>query len=237
MIATTLAVLACSGGLAPPRSILVFTKTTGFRHDSIPAAKAALAKACQELAWKASFTENGADFHTPNLKDFSAVVFLLTTGDVLDAVQQAAMEGFVRDGGGYVGVHSASDTEYDWEWYGRLVGAYFRSHPPTQQATVHIEDGKHQSTKHLPNAWVRTDEWYDFRANPRPNIRVLATVDESTYTGGLMGKDHPIIWCHEFGGGRSWYTAMGHTAESYADPLFMRSLTQGIDWVCRRSAK
>src|SRR5687768_5265223 len=118
MIATTLAVLACSGAWSPPREILVFTKTTGFRHDSIPAAREALGKACDSLSWKASFTENGEDFQLSKLKRYSAVVFLLTTGDVLDAGQQAAMEGYIRGGGGYVGVHSASDTEYDWAWYG-----------------------------------------------------------------------------------------------------------------------
>jgi cytochrome c len=157
------------------------------------------------------------------------VVFLSTTGDILNATQKAAFERYIRSGGGFVGIHSASDTEYQWGWYGRLVGAYFASHPQIQQATIHIEDPAHPSTKDLPTVWQRTDEWYNFRSNPRGKVHVLATLDEATYSGGKMGADHPIAWCQAIDGGRSWYTAMGHTVESYAEPLFRLHLLGGIE--------
>ncbi|MGI8922912.1 MAG: ThuA domain-containing protein [Fimbriimonadales bacterium] len=214
-------------------SILVFTKTAGFRHDSIPAARHALREIGRERKWFVTTTEDATWFDGNHLKNFDAIVFLLTTGDVLNTDQEAAMKAFVNSGGGFVGVHAASDTEYEWEWYGFLVGGYFASHPPTQEAVVRIEDRRHASTSFLPKEWKRIDEWYDFKANPRPRVRVLATVDESTYDGGKMGVDHPIMWCHEFDGGRSWYTAMGHTNESYGDPLFRRMLGEGIVWACR----
>jgi type 1 glutamine amidotransferase len=143
--------------------------------------------------------------------------------------KRAAFERYIRSGGGFVGVHSASDTEYQWPWYHRLVGAYFASHPAIQRATIRIENPSHQSMQGLPVTWERSDEWYNFRDNPRSAVRVLATLDESTYSGGMMGTDHPIAWCQSIDGGRSWYTAMGHTAESYAEPLFRLHLLGGIE--------
>jgi type 1 glutamine amidotransferase len=151
-----------------------------------------------------------------------------TSDDVLDDTQQAAFESYIRAGGGYAGVHAASDTEYTWPWYGGLVGAYFHSHPANQQATVRVEDRANPSTSHLPAAWVRTDEWYNFATNPRPNVRVLTTLDESTYTGVNMGADHPNTWCHDYDGGRAWYTGMGHLEESCTDADFTRLLLGGI---------
>ncbi|MBS1724157.1 MAG: ThuA domain-containing protein [Armatimonadetes bacterium] len=222
--------LAAALALVSQPAILVFTKTAGFRHDSIPLAKRAVYKICEERHWTPAFTEDASWFTPGRLAGYSVVVFLMTTGDVLDDEQQSAMEGFIRSGHGYVGVHAAADTEYDWPWYGKLVGAYFKTHPAIQQATVHIEDTKHATTNFLPNPWVRTDEWYEFRTNPRPNVHVLATIDESTYKGGGMGADHPVMWCHEFDGGRAWYTALGHTKESYSDPLYVRMLASGIQW-------
>jgi cytochrome c len=220
---------------ARPLSVLVFSKTAGFRHDSIPAAREAMVRLANQNKWSISLTEDSTWFTAPRLATYDAVVFLLTTGDVLDADQETAFRGFIQGGGGYVGVHAASDTEYDWEWYGRLVGAYFMSHPAVQEGTVHIEDREHPTTSFLPHPWIRTDEWYDFRQNPRSRVHVLATLDESSYKGGKMGEDHPIMWCHEFDGGRSWYTAMGHTKESYQEPLFLRTLEEGIKWAARRS--
>jgi cytochrome c len=174
-------------------------------------------------------------FTANNLQQYRAVVFLLTTGDVLDATQQAAFETYIRAGGGYVGVHSASDTEYSWPWYGQLVGAYFLSHPANQTATVRVADHVHPSTEHLPDLWVRFDEWYNLQTNPRGRVHVLATLDERTYApgSGAMGFDHPIAWCQEFDGGRSWYTAGGHTSESYSEPLFQQHLLGGIEWAAR----
>ena len=161
-------------------------------------------------------------------------MFLSSTGDVLDSTQQAAFEGYIRAGGGFVGVHAAADAEYDWAWYGGLVGAYFKSHPAIQQATVHVAETSHLSTRCLPASWTRTDEWYDFRARPSDSVSVLATLDESTYSGGTMGSPHPIAWYHRFDGGRAWYTALGHTTESFSEPAFLDHLAGGILWVVAR---
>lgn len=231
MLAGLLTLAALGATDAPaPLHVLVFTKTAGFRHDSIPEAVAAMRKLSEEHGFTIEHTEDSGAFTDENLKRFDVAMFLLTTGTVFDADQRAAFERFIRAGGGFVGVHSASDTEYEWPWYGRLVGAYFMSHPAVQAADVKVEDREHPSTSFLPPVWRRTDEWYDFRENPRSNVRVLATVDESTYQGGRMGADHPIAWCHEFDGGRSWYTAGGHTKESYSEALFLRHILEGIRW-------
>jgi type 1 glutamine amidotransferase len=219
---------ATLGNRAATDRVLLFSRTTGFRHDSIPDAVAAIGALGAEHGFAVDATEDPAAFEDGRLAAYRAVVFLLTTGDVLDPAQQAAFERYVRAGNGYVGVHSASDTEYDWPWYGGLVGAYFGGHPAIQTATLHVEDRAHPSTAGLPAAWVRSDEWYNFRANPRAAVRVLARLDETTYAGGTMGDDHPIAWYHAYDGGRAWYTAGGHTPESYAEPLFLEHLLGGI---------
>ncbi|MER6826896.1 ThuA domain-containing protein [Streptosporangium sp. NPDC000563] len=212
----------------PAYEVLVFSKTAGFRHDSIPAGIAALGELATENGFTVDATEDAGVFTAENLARYRAVVFLMTTGDVLDAAQKTAFESYVADGGGYVGVHSAADTEYDWPFYGGLVGAYFSSHPEIQQVTVRVEDGAHPSTAHLPTTWVRTDELYNYRTNPRSTVHVLATLDESTYSGGSMGDDHPIAWYRTYEGGRSWYTGLGHTIESYGEPNFRAHLYGGL---------
>lgn len=209
-------------------SVLVFSKTSGFRHSSIPAGVAALKALGSKYGFDVNATEDAALFADAPLARYRVVLFLNTTGTLLDSEQKSAFERYVHAGGGFVGVHSASDTEYDWAWYGRLVGAYFAGHPPVQDAEITIEDRRHPSTQVLPQSWVRRDEWYNFRSNPRGAVHVLATLEESTYSGGTMGSDHPIAWCQEFEGGRSWYTAMGHTEDSYRDPLFLNHLLGGI---------
>ena len=206
--------------------VLVFSKTAGFRHDAIPAGISALQTLGQQNNFTVTATEDAAAFTSANLSGYEAVVFLNTTGDVLNATQQTAFQSYVDSGGGYFGVHAAADTEYDWSYYGQLVGAYFLSHPAIQQVTVKNEDRTHPATAHLGATWTRTDELYNYRTNPRSNVRVLQTLDESTYTGGTMGADHPITWCHTQGAGRSFYTGLGHTIESYSDPAF-RSLLLG----------
>ena len=164
------------------------------------------------------------------MASYDAVVFLSTTGEVLDPAQQAAFEHYLRGNRGFVGVHSASDTEYGWAWYGELVGAYFANHPAIQSASVRVVDRLHPSTRALPQLWNRTDEWYNFQSNPSSRVHVLATVDESTYSGGTMGASHPISWCQFVHGGRSWYTAMGHESESFSDPRFLAHLLGGIQF-------
>ena len=214
----------------PRFAALVFSKTTGFRHDSIPQGIAAIEALGKAHAFAVESTEDAARFTDAELARFKVVIFLCTTGNIFDAGQKAALERYIRAGGGFVGVHSASDTEYDWAWYGRLVGAYFASHPQIQRARVRIEDRGHASTEDLPTTWERTDEWYNFRADPSPHVRVLVQVDEMTYTGGTMGKNHPLSWYHEYDGGRAWYTAMGHTTESYSEPFFLRHVSGGLRW-------
>jgi type 1 glutamine amidotransferase len=175
-------------------------------------------------------TEDATAFTDANLAQYRAVVFLLTTGDVLDDAEQGAFQRYIEAGGGFVGVHSALDTEHGWPWYGSLVGAFFVSHPAIQEAAVLVADPRGPGTATLPARWPRVDEWYDITPNPRPAVHVLATVDESTYDAGAdaMGADHPVAWWHDFDGGRAWTTAMGHTAESYSDPLFLQLLLGGI---------
>ncbi|MFF8970731.1 ThuA domain-containing protein [Streptomyces sp. NPDC014995] len=208
--------------------VLVFTKTAGFRHDSIPDGIAAVEQLGETGGFTVDATEDAGAFTPSNLRRYDAVVFLSTTGDVLDDTQQRAFEDYIRRGGGYVGIHAAADTEYDWAFYGGLAGAYFRSHPAIQPATVVVEDRAHPATSGLARTWNRTDEWYDYRSNPRDRAHVLASLDESSYTGGTMDGDHPIAWCQNYQGGRAFYTGGGHTKESYADPVFRTHLVGGI---------
>ncbi|NBE54115.1 ThuA domain-containing protein [Streptomyces boluensis] len=208
--------------------VLVFSKTAGFRHDSIPDGIATVKELGAAHGFTVDATEDAGAFTPGNLAKYDAVIWLSTTGDVLNGEQQSAFEKYVKDGGGYVGVHAAADTEYDWPFYGELAGAYFQSHPAIQPAKVDVEDHAHESTAHLGPVWDRTDEWYNYRSNPRERARVLASLDESSYTGGSMNGDHPIAWCQEFEGGRSFYTGGGHTKESYAEPAFKQHLLGGI---------
>jgi type 1 glutamine amidotransferase len=239
---TKLAALACGAALllvpsaapaapaAPPRlHVLAFTKTAAFRHDSIPAALHAVRELGMANGIAVDATEDGGVFTDAQLARYDAVIFLLTTGDVLDGAQQGAFERYVRGGGGFAGVHSAADTEYDWPWYGELVGAYFRNHPAVQRAAIDVL-AREVSTVRLPRRWVRTDEWYSFASSPTGKVRVLARLDESSYDPGetAMGADHPIVWAHQVGKGRAWYTGGGHTSEAYAEPLFRAHLLGGI---------
>ena len=234
---TATGLIACSSDPEakpkPRAQVLVFSKTAGFRHDSIPAGIAAIRELGRANGFSVTATENARAFTRRRLGRFDAVVFLSTSGDVLARHQQRAFKGYIRRGGGWAGIHSAADTEYDWPFYGRLLGAYFKQHPAIQPAVVDVTDRSTPSTRHLPARWPRTDEWYDFRSNPRGAVHVLATLDESTYSGGTMGADHPIAWCHRFKGGRAWYTAGGHTIESYTEPDFRRHLLGGILWATR----
>lgn len=211
-------------------SVLVFSKTAGFRHDSIPAGIEAVRRQGSARGFSVDASEDAGVFTDDSLGKYKAVVFLSTTGDVLNPAQEAAFERFIRRGGGFVGVHSATDTEYDWAFYGGLVGAYFAGHPDIQNASIQIEDTAHPATQSLPRPWSRRDEWYNFRQNPRGRVTVLATLDERTYTGGAMAPDHPIVWSQTYEGGRSFYTALGHTQESYSETAFVDHLGRGILW-------
>lgn len=213
---------------APDFKVLIFSKTAGFRHGAIPAGIAAVEKLGAENNFEVDTTEDGASFTEENLAQYDAVIWMSTTGDVLNDEQQAAFQKYIANGGGYAGVHAASDTEYDWPWYGELVGAYFSGHPAEQNATIKVEDHAHPSSEFLGDTWDRYDEWYNFRTNPRGKVHVLMSLDEKSYTGGTMGIDHPTAWCQNFDGGRSWYTGGGHTDASYTDPTFLKHLLGGI---------
>ncbi|MFC0098913.1 ThuA domain-containing protein [Micromonospora marina] len=232
--ATLAAVLLLVGGLAPSVSaadpayqVLVFSKTAGFRHGSIAAGVQAVRDLGAANNFTVTATEDANTFTTANLAQFEAVVFLNTTGDVLNTSQQDAFQAYIEGGGGFVGVHAAADTEHGWPWYGQLVGARFVSHPAVQSAQVRVESRAHAATAHLPQTWTRTDEWYNYHVNPRSSARVLASLNETSYSGGTMG-DHPIVWCRSISAGRSFYTGGGHTDASFTDPTFRTHLLGGI---------
>lgn len=213
-------------------NILVFSKTEAFRHESITAGQAALEKMSTEKGFTVSFTEDATQFTEQNLSQFHVVLFLNTTGDVLNDEQQATFERYIQAGGGYVGVHAATDTEYDWPWYNRLAGAWFLDHPSTPS---NVQNGKfyvtqrNELTEGMPDEFERSDEFYSFK-DISPQIQVVLKIDETSYIGGSNGEDHPISWYQEFSGGRSFYTAMGHTNETYSEPLFLNHLWAGIKY-------
>lgn len=215
--------------------VMVFSRTKGFRHGSIPAGIKAMREIGKQHGFRVEATEDPTWFRPEMLSRFDGVVFLNTTGDVLDDEQQRCFESFIRGGGGYVGVHSAADTEYDWPWYGRLVGGYFKTHPRIQRATINVEDRRFPATAFLPETWSRVDEWYVYRENPRPRVKVLLSLDESSYEGGGMNGDHPIAWYQEYDGGRAFYTGGGHTDASYSEPLFQRHLAEAVMWTTGRT--
>lgn len=215
--------------------ILVFHKTAGFVHKSIPAGIAAIKELARENAFAVEATDDAAIFNSKDLSRFKAVVFLSTTGDVLNDEQQSALEQYIRGGGGFVGIHAAADTEYDWPWYNELVGAYFKSHPKPQQAAVVVKDKNHPATRHLPDRWMRTDEWYNYKSIVT-GIHVLCELDESSYEGGQNGAHHPIAWYREFDGGRTFYTGGGHTDEAYSEPEFRQHILGGILYAMGRQA-
>ncbi|UED87592.1 ThuA domain-containing protein [Streptomyces profundus] len=218
--------------------VLFFHKTTGFRHGSIPAAITAVEELGEEHGFAVTETQDASVFTDEQLAHYAAVVLYTDGEDTLNADQRQAFERFVQGGGGVAGLHSSSNMDKtDWPWWSDLMGdAFFRNHPSGadqfQEATVLIEDPTHPSTAELPAEWVRTDEWYNFTANPREKVHVLATLDESTYNpgSGAMGDDHPIAWCSNFDGGRAWYTALGHEPEHYDEPLLRQHILGGVQW-------
>jgi len=224
-------------GDSPSRfSVLVFSKTdtAGYRHPSIPDGIESFREMGARHGFTVEATEDASVFTADSLNEYEAVVFLNTSEDVLNEAQQDRFERYVQSGGGFVGVHGAAATEYEWEWYGGLVGAFFDDHPEVQEATVQIADSTHPSTRHLPSSWTWTDEWYNYRTNPADSVHVLLTLDESTYEGGTMGAPHPIAWVQEYDGGRSFYTGLGHTKDGYRDAAFRQHLRGGLEWVVGR---
>jgi cytochrome c len=213
-------------------AVLVLTKTAGFRHTSIEPAAAALVAGLGAAGVDAVVDPDAARVTDQGLAPFVSVVMLSTTGDWLDDAQQAALEKWAAAGGGIAGIHAATDAEPAWPFLEELFGTRFASHPAVQPATVVIEDPTHPATARLPTRWTVTDEWYAFTRNPRDRVHVLATVDETTYAGGVMGPDHPIEWSRDPTAisGRMWYTAMGHPDELWADPVFTAHVVAGVAW-------
>lgn len=218
-----------------PVTTLVHTRTTDYRHDSIPHAVEAL----RTLGFDVRHTEDPAEFERALGARPDTVVFLSTSGDVLTPTGRERLAAHVDGGGGFVGVHAAACTEYGWAYYGDLLAARFDRHPAYQPGRVRVADHDHPATRHLPPHWEFTDEWYDFRTDPRedPTVRVLAYADESSYDGAAMGGDHPLVWCRDParpGPGRMFYTALGHAPEAYTDPAFRAHLAGAIHWTARR---
>lgn len=226
--------------------VLVFSKTKGFRHSSIPNSIKCMFELGQEHGWNVTATEDASLFTKDFLGKFDVVIFNNTTQDILNEEQQEAFKKFIQSGKGFVGIHAASDTEYDWPWYGKLLGgdAWFLTHPPNQPGTILVENTDHPSMNYFKVMNIKTlttwDEWYTFKNNPRSKVKVLATLDESTIKD--MGKDpekvkmgdHPIIWYHEFEGARSFYTGKGHRPENFDEMVFRQHLVGGIEWAARK---
>ncbi|MCF7802978.1 MAG: ThuA domain-containing protein [Candidatus Marinimicrobia bacterium] len=211
-------------------SVLIFTKTAGFEHESIPKGSKAMKTLLETNGFHVVVSDNDSLFNREFQEKFDILVFLNTTGDILNEFQQEVMREFVESGGGFVGIHAATDTEYEWEWYGEFIGTYFKDHPEIQQATIDVVAPDHPTTAMLPSRWERTDEWYNFAPELPDKFEILCVLDESTYEGGTHENAHPFTWCRDVKQGRMWYTAGGHTVENYQEEKFMLHLLAGIQY-------
>jgi type 1 glutamine amidotransferase len=214
-------------------AVLIFSKTNGYHHACIPAGIAAIQKLGMENGFDVDTTTDSLEFSPKNLGKYAAVIFLNTTHKVLGTEQEQAFQEYIEQGGGFVGVHAATDCEYNWPWYNKLVGAYFTSHPAQQEARLLIVRKDFPATAGMPDTWVRKDEWYNFK-DLNPEVTVLIKIDETSYKGGENGANHPMAWYHLYDGGRAFYTELGHTEESYSDPVYLKHLLGGIEWAMKR---
>ena len=224
-----LLLLSAAHPIAKKPAVLIFSKTNGFRHSSIPVGIEAIKKLGAANGFDVVATEDSLAFNKKNLKKYAVVIFLSPTGKVFGPAEEKAFQNYIRHGGGYVGIHAATDCEYNWLWYGKLAGAYFKSHPKQQEAKLIIVNKNHPSTAELPDTWVRKDEWYNFN-DLNPDVTVLIKIDESSYSGGENGNNHPMAWYHVYDGGRAFYTELGHTDESFSDPLYLKHILGGIEY-------
>jgi cytochrome c len=236
MALTLILVFASCNKRSGNPKVLIFSKTAGFYHESIPDGIAAIMKLGAENGFEVDTTTNAEMINEENLQQYSAVIWLSTTGDVLNHYQEADFERYIQAGGGFVGIHAASDTEYEWGWYNRLVGGYFSyhpgigdPHPNVQDGKLNVTDRKHPATRFLPEIWNRRDEWYHFK-KLNPDVNVLMDIDESSYQHTKPMGFHPMAWYHEYDGGRAFYTAGGHTKESYQEELFLQHVLEGIKY-------
>lgn len=231
--------LICVTSYAEQFNVLLFTMTQGYHHESQLEGVAAMRELAKKHYFKVDWQEDPGVFNDENLKKFQAIVFLSTTGDILNPEQKASMERFIKAGNGFVGIHSASDTEYKWDWYTKLVGRSFHIHPVIQTAELQVTDRKFPGLERMPDRFLWTEEWYEFDPENIKGLNYILAVDEKTFdpkanwatkSGVGMGKFHPMAWYHDYDGGRSFYTALGHTAADYSDPLFLEHVYGGIYW-------
>lgn len=208
---------------------LVFSATNGYRHESIPAGKAMLQSHAGEWKIAVDTTEDPTAFNNANLANYQLIILLSNTGNNLSESQRQALRSFVRKGGRVLGIHSASDAEYDWGWYGEMIGARFLDHPAIQQATCEVTDAFHPSVRDMV-LWTRSDEWYNYY-NLQKDNEVVLVVREDSYQGGAHPGIHPISWHRNYDGGKVFYTAMGHTVASYSEPLFIQHIGGAIEWL------
>lgn len=226
----SLLLIILSSGMNAQEKLLIFHKTEGYRHQSIGDGIQAIERIANEDNYEVEVTQDSRYFTQYDLENIDLIIFLNTTGDVLNRDEQVAFENYMDGGGNFFGIHAAADTEYDWNWYGRLVGAYFQDHPEVQKAELIKKMPNHIAVERLPNNWVKEDEWYNYK-DIQPDLQVMLAVDEASYKGGKNGSYHPIAWFQNyFGGGISIYTGMGHTAESYSDPDFLNHLSKCIEF-------
>jgi type 1 glutamine amidotransferase len=219
--------------LTKKHTVLVFFLTKGYHHTSIADGIVAIKKLGLANNFDVDTTTDVKLFNIESLKKYKTLVFLSPTGtNVFNDDQKAALKQYINKGGGFVGIHAATDFCYDWEWYGKMVGAYFESHPQIQEAKLNIMMPKNIMVKNLPLQWKHKDEWYNFK-NFNTAVKVLIKIDETSYQGGKMKNNHPISWYHEFEGGRVFYTALGHTTACFADSLFLGHLLAGIKWTMK----
>ena len=240
LVVSLLALVASTPAVAEQFSVLLFTKTADWHHDSVAAGVTAIQELGKLHDFKVFWTDDAKrHINDKELAKYKVVIFLLTTGDILNDEQQAAFERYIRAGGGFVGIHSASDTEYDWEWYTKMVGYMFHIHPAVQTAVLKVEDYNFPGMDRFAKRFLATEEWYEFGPRKSDNLKFLLSVDEKTYKpaakwadkeGKGMGDFHPISWYHEYDGGRAFYTELGHLPATYSDANFMHHVYGGIYW-------
>lgn len=215
-------------GKKEKKKVLVFYKTEGFWHESIPAGIDVIEALGEENGFEVEMTKDADDFHKDDLKENDLIIFLSTTGNVFDDQEEAGFKEYMENGGNFFGIHAAADTEKDWDWFTQLVGGVFESHPKVQPAEVINNAPDHPTVAHLPRIWNRTDEWYNYK-KLNPDMQVLLYLDENSYKGGKNGEEHPIVWYRELEwGGVSIYTGGGHTIQSYWEPAFREHLLRCI---------
>ena len=216
--------------------VLVFSKTAGFRHKSIETGQQQFKNWGAKENWNVKISEETSDISNSILKDIEVLVFLNTTLDVLDENSRKSLKKYINNGGGFVGIHSATDTEYNWPWYHQMIGAQFESHPKTQEAKIDVHHScNHPSINHFEDTFTVKDEWYNFKDEVLSRVNVLLTLDESTYEGKRMNKNHPIAWYQYYEGGRIFYTGMGHTNEIFHNPMYEKHVIEGVNWAASRT--